>query len=51
MFANASWSDDLTTPTEIFRWRNAVLSRWPGAEVDVLLSDGAGHPRASSRPT
>jgi hypothetical protein len=47
VFANASWPDDLTTPTEIFRWRNVVLSRWPRAEVDVLLSDGAGHPRAA----
>jgi hypothetical protein len=47
VFANASWADDLTTPTEIIRWRNAVLTRWPRAEVDVLLSDGAGHPRAA----
>lgn len=47
VFANASWADDLTTPTEILRWRNAVLARWPKAEVDLLLSDGAGHPRAS----
>jgi hypothetical protein len=47
VFANASWADDLTTPTETLRWRNAVLSRWPGAEVDVLFSDGAGHPRAA----
>lgn len=47
VFANASWADDLTTPTEILRWRNVVKTRWPGAEVDVLLSDGAGHPRAA----
>jgi predicted acyl esterase len=47
VFVNASWADDLTTPTETLRWRNAVLSRWPHAEVDVLLSDGAGHPRAA----
>jgi hypothetical protein len=47
VFANASWADDLTTPTETLRWRNAVLTRWPRAEVDVLLSDGAGHPRAA----
>jgi len=46
VFVNASWPDDLTTPTETLRWRNAVLARWPRAEVDVLFSDGAGHPRA-----
>ena len=47
VFANAAWADDLTTPTEILRWRNAVLAKWPKAIVDVYLSEGPGHPRAA----
>ena len=47
VFDDTSWTDDLTTTTEILRWRNAVLARYPKAEVDLLFSNGAGHPRAS----
>jgi hypothetical protein len=47
VFDNTAWSDDLTRTTEIIRWRNDVLSRYPDAEIDLLFSHGAGHPRAS----
>src|SRR4051794_10877322 len=47
VFVNTAWTDDLTRTTEAIRWRNDVLSRFPKAEVDLLFSYGAGHPRAS----
>src|SRR3954453_17238639 len=47
VFDNTAWTDDLTRTTEIIRWRNAVLARFPQAEVDLLFSYGAGHPRAN----
>src|SRR3954452_10414953 len=47
VFDNTSWTDDLTRTTEILRWRNDVLTRYPHAEIDLLFSNGAGHPRAS----
>jgi hypothetical protein len=47
VFDNTSWTDDLTRTTEILRWRNDVLARYPRAEIDLLFSNGAGHPRAS----
>jgi|tagenome__1003787_1003787.scaffolds.fasta_scaffold20986407_3 hypothetical protein len=47
VFDNTSWTDDLTRTTEILRWRNDVLSRYPRAETDLLFSNGAGHPRAA----
>lgn len=47
VFDNTAWTDDLTRTTEIIRWRNAVLARYPKAEVDLLFSYSAGHPRAN----
>lgn len=47
IFDNTSWTDDLLPPTEQLKYRNRVLARYPKAEYDLLLSDGAGHPRAS----
>lgn len=47
IFDNTAWTDDLLPPTEQLKYRNRVLARYPNAEYDLLLSDGAGHPRAS----